>query len=299
MRAVPKISRWMAAGITLAATVVLIGSAHGQEETYDLLGPPLEKGKTIKVTSSMEMKKANLIIEFMGQTLKGNADLKGEDEQRVTILETDGHRVIKTRTDVVKDQVTTKRSILGEGEEETKDGELVGRFVTSLWDKKDWTNTLEGNAPDDDQLEALETFIPLWQEMNLFPKEKVKVGHSWEPSIEDWAIAFGGKMKNVEGKIESTFTKVIDIDGDPCAVIESKVKFKGRLPKEKEPLDVIVEGKLISHRSLKTGLDVEETFKGEFEFSGDLEEDGVKIKLSMSGPVTLKGKEEFAGLAID
>lgn len=287
--------------ISTLTAVLLAGVSFAQEETYDLLGPAIKKGETLRLTSKMVMKGADMTIEVAGQTLKGKADMTGVDEERVTILEADGHLITKTRTDVVKDKVTTKRSILGDSEEQTEDGPLVGRFITSTWDKKekDWKNTLEGKAPTEKQTEELDTYLPLWHEEALFPKEKVKVGHKWEPPIEDWGTAFGGKMKNIEGKVESTFTKVMDFKGQKCAVIESTVKFKGRLPKEKEPLDVVIEGKLISYRSLKTGLDVEETFKGEFEFSGELNEDGMKIRLTMAGPVTLTGGEEFAGLAID
>jgi hypothetical protein len=104
----------------------------------------------------------------------------------------------------------------------------------------------------------------------------------------------GNSFTDLKGKVDQKFTKVEDVNGEKCAVIESKAKFTCKMKEDDDQtLDAEFEMKITTWRSIKTGVAVKEKAEGKIKMSGTVEMEGVKAEMSLSGPFTAESTTKF------
>ena len=149
-----------------------------------------------------------------------------------------------------------------------------------------WKHVLVDNKPNDKQKKELDNRNGIENDDDLYPKEKVKVGHTWKVDATALTKLLGNSFSDVKGKLDQKFVKVEDVGGEPCAVVESTGKITGKMKDDGEPtVDVEMDLKVTTHKSIKTGVNVKERFEGKIKLEGTQKMDDVKVDIKMSGPI--------------
>jgi hypothetical protein len=256
------------------------------EKTYDLRGPAPRKGLTFQTSTTLKIQDADTTLKVMGQSvnMKMSMTMIGEEEQK--ILEVKGREVIKSQAHIRKERAIIK-SDFGGGMEITQPTELEGQTVISeLIEKGKWKHQLVDTKPTEKQKKELDNRIGIENDDDLFPAEKVPVGHEWLVPAEALRKLFGNAIVDVSGKVKQKFVKVETVEGEECAVIESQGKIKGKMKNEDgEPtIDVEMEIQGTAWRSLRTAVEIKGEFKGKIKLSGTQKVDDAEVKIEMSGP---------------
>ncbi len=126
---------------------------------------------------------------------------------------------------------------------------------------------------------------------DLYPKDKVKVGHTWKTdaaALPKGLALFHNSFVDAKGTLDQKFVKVEDVEGEPCAVIETTGKMTAKMKDEGEPnADVeLTDLKVTVHKSLKTGVNLKEKFTAKLKLEGTQKMDGVKVEIKMAGPIS-------------
>jgi len=284
----------MASG--LAATLMLAGLgpttvvAQG-DKVYDLRGPAPEKGQVFLSEMKLTIKNADTTVKVMGQSLnlKMTMDMIGEEEQKV--LAVDGRNVTKCQSKILKEQADV--SVEGLGEPKTETTALQGEIVISTRTKDSkWKHTLLDNQPNEKQKKELDNRNGIENDDDLYPAEKVKVGHEWTVEAKALTKLFGNSFTDINGQLKQKFLKVETIEGEECAVVESTGLVKGKMKDENgDPtLAVEMDLKAKAWRSIKTGVELKGTFSGTIKLSGTVKMDDMEVEIKLSGPMTGESK---------
>lgn len=282
-------------GTTWAAAVLAGAVGLGElrarpDETYDLRGPAPQKGQVYVSKTVMRVKNADVTVKAAGQTLniKQTMTMNGDEEEKVLAVE--GRQVTKSQAKVIKDEVKTVAEFGGQKQEDTKKNELQGEVIISerTGDGK-WKHSLVDNKPTDEQKKELDKRLGPENDDDLYPAEKVKVGHTWTVDAAAMKKFFGNSFTDIQGKISQKFVRVEDLNGESCAVIESSGPIKAKMNDEDAKMSVEVELKSTSWRSLKTGLDVKATYAGKIRMSGKQKMDGIEADVTIEGPLSGEG----------
>jgi hypothetical protein len=269
--------------VACAGLVPLAGLAD--DETYDLRGPAAEKGQICVIAAKSIGK--DLVRKFGVQekTFEEKFDEIGSKKKEVEILAVEGNETVRLRTKVVKDQ---REETARRGKKEfkrTNNGSLHGQIVYSERTKTGWKNTLEDVKPDEKQKRALKEFVPFREDDAFLPKEKVKVGHTWNIEQAAFAKAFGSHLEDMRGKGTGKFQRVEKGDDETIAVIEVEFEVTGKSKDDEMTLDVTLKGKGTSHRSLKLGFDRKSTMFLKVAMKGGGERDGEKVDFEFNGTI--------------
>ena len=278
-------------GLAVLAGAIGLGQARArQDETYDLRGPAPKKGQVYVNKSTMRVKNADLTIKAGGQTLdiKQSMTMSGHEEEKVLAVE--GRQVTKSQAKIIKDTVDTVASFGGQQMTDTKKNELQGEVIISeRTGEGKWKHSLVDNKPTDEQKKELDKRLGPESEDDLYPAEKVKPGHTWTVDAAAMKKFFGNSFTDVKGKMAQKFVKVEDLDGEACAVIESKGPIKAKMKDEDAKLEVELELKSTTWRSLKTGIDLKAKYEGKIKMSGKQKMDGIEAEVNLEGALTGEG----------
>ena len=284
---------WVAALAGAALLLIALPSAPAVpqgEPTYDLRGPAPVKGQVIRETTKMTLKDGTMTIKVAGEKLEGKISMEGEAEDEVELLAVDGRRVTKASTKKLKDEMKITMELGGEKMTETETDDLAGQTVISEWVKDGWKNTLKEGKPTEEQEKALKDFIGPESDDPIYPDKKVGVGAQWDIDAAALGKLLGSsRVTNVSGKGKGKFQALEKVNGEPCAVIHMDIQLKCKMPSDDKEMDVELNGKVISYRSVKTGMDLKYKFEGKGRFAGDMEEAGMKISVEFAGPFTIEG----------
>ena len=259
------------------------------DKTYDLRGPAPTKGLVLISKMKLKIKEADTTLKIMGQTIKVKVtmDLTGEEEQKV--LAVDGRNVTKCQSKILKDRSDIITDLGGMKMPETMVNELEGEVIISerIADDK-WKHTLVDTKPSEKQKKELDNRNGIENDDELFPAEKVKVGHTWKVEAKALTKLFGNSFTDITGELKQKFLKIEEISGEECALIESTGKVKGKMKDEDgmPNLKVEMELKVTSWRSIKSGVDLKEKFEGTINLAGIQKIDDQKVDITMSGPLT-------------
>jgi hypothetical protein len=266
----------------LAAVIAAMSSAPAQE-TYDLRGPGPKKGQVIASTSTLKMKDSNLELSVQAQKIKLRQTMVVTTEEEEEILEVKGREVTKTKALVVKE--LTKTSMEG-GDTEEKAGELEGETILTERAKDGtWTHKLaEGKATEEQEKELKKRNGPE-NEDEIYPEGKVPVGHTWKVDAAKMKSLTGGTFTDVKGKMDQTFLKVEKVNGEECAVVETKGTMTGKMKDDDGTPDVELKITSTSWRSLKTGLELKGNFKGTIRIEGKTKINDEEVDMKLTGPI--------------
>ncbi|MBA4188319.1 MAG: hypothetical protein C0467_09965 [Planctomycetaceae bacterium] len=259
-----------------------------EDKTYDLRGPAPTKGQVFVSKMTLKIKDADTTLKVMGQTLKLKMTMNvlGEEEQKV--LAVDGRNVTKCQSKIVKERAEITTDFGGMKQEMTQPTELEGEIVISERAGDKWKHSLVDTKPTDKQKKELDNRNGIENEDDLYPAEKVKVGHMWKVEAKALTKLFGNSFTDIKGELSQKFAKLEEVDGEQCAVVESEGSVKGKMKDDDgmPTLDVEMDLKVKSWRSLKTGVEVKGTFEGKIKLAGKQKIDDAPVDITLSGPLS-------------
>ena len=168
----------------------------------------------------------------------------------------------------------------GIGTEVTREAVRVLERVAGKWKHK----LVDGKATEDQEKELKKRNGPE-NEDELYPAEKVPVGHAWKVDASKMKSLTGSTFTDVKGKMDQKFLKVEKVNGEECAVIETKGTMTGKLKDDDGTPDVELKITATSWRSLKSGLELKGTFKGSIKIEGKTKVNDEEVDMKMAGPI--------------
>lgn len=282
-------------GLTWVGVAVLAGAVGfappaAGDEGYDLRGPAPTKGQVFHSKGTITIKNGDLTLTVGGDTTKAKQTMVLTGEEEDTVLAVAGRQVTRCRTRVIKDRVATTTDVNGQELTEEDPGELEGETVVSerVGEAK-WKHVLVDTRPTDKQRKKLDKREGPESDDALYPEGKVKVGHTWSSGAEALRRSLGKGLEGLEGKVDQKFVKVEDVKGEACAVIEMTGKLKGKMRDDEGDLELAMDFKATTWRSLKTAVDVKERYDGRVTLAGKQKSGGVVIGVHLEGPFVAEG----------
>jgi len=274
--------------ISLAVAGCSVASAA--DETYDLRGPAPMKGQKSRDVLTFTMKKASISLD-LGNDVKfdGKVDMTTVTETEDEILAVDGRKVTKLRTKIIKDEAKRKTTIAGDTTDETDKKALVGEIVFSELTKDGWKHSLEDATPSDKQKKELKDFDNPESDDDLYPAEKIKVGHEWNIDPSAFKKVLGSNISDAKGTGKAKFLRIEKYADEECAVLEMDLDVTAKLKQEDSLLDVAIKGKVKIYRSIASAIDLKFNIDGTAKFSGTVEEDGMKVNMTFGGKMVGEG----------
>lgn len=293
---------------TFVALALLALAAPGRAQdakVYDLRGPAPVAGAKLEVASTFTMKDADAVIKVAGQTVEFKQTIASTETHQLTVVAVDGRKVTKSKKKVVKDSTESSVTIGGQDKADTKAGDFEGETILSERDGEKWKNSLVDTAPSAKQKKKLAKMHGPEGDDEMYPAEKVKVGHAWKTDASALTKNFGESLTDLKGSLNSKFLRVEMVDGEECAVVESKGTITGESDggddedegedaKDAPKLAVEMELNTLTYRSLKTGLDVKSSFTGKMKMSGKRSIQGMDAEISIEGPISGEETEAVA-----
>jgi len=266
------------------AVMVFTWNAARAEDTYDLRGPAPLKGQIFVSKSTLKMKDSDLELSVMDQKIKLKQTMIVNSEEEEEILEVKGREVTKTKARVLKEK--TKTNMGGDGEFEEKAGELEGETILTQRAKDGtWTHKLVDAVPTEEQEKELKKRNGPENEDEIYPAEKVAVGHTWKVDAAKMKSLTGNTFTDVKGKMDQKFVKVEKVNGEECAVIETRGTMTGKLKDDDGTPDVELKITSTSWRSLTSGLELKGEFKGTIKIEGKTKINDEEVDMKLTGPI--------------
>lgn len=269
-------------GLCLAAGAV---PAADDPAGYDLRGPAPVKGQVYHARSVVKMTDGALVLKFDGTTVRAKQTMTVTTEEEEKVLAVDGRQVTKSQARVVKDTVKTKVQLEGEeAEEDDEPGELEGEVIISTRAADGtWKHALVDGKPTDKQKKELDKRLGPESDDDVMPDGKVKVGHAWITPAAKMKKIFGNTYTDVKGTLKQEFLRVEDARGEKCAVIRVRGPVTGKMKDDDGDLDFEMDLDVTLWRSLNSGVDVKDSFRGKVKMSGKQKVDGAEMDLTLTG----------------
>ncbi len=277
--------KWLVGAAAVLFAALNLGRAA--DDTYDLRGPAPEVGQKFVSKGTMKIKDADTTMKIAGQEITLKLDLLVTSEEEAKVLAVKDRDVTKCQTKVIKERADVTATIGGMEMTHTEPTALEKETIISERDGKKWKHSLLDTKPSEKQKKELDNRNGIENDDDLYPKEKVKVGHTWTVDAAALNKLLGNSFTDVKGKVNQKFTKIDEVDGEKVAVIESAAKISGKMKEDGEPtMDMEMDLKVTTWRSLKTGVAVKEKFEGKIKLSGTVKMDDAKVEMTLSGPIT-------------
>lgn len=288
--------------LLMSGLAVVLATAGGwakpvaaqDDKTYDLRGPAPKKDQVYLSKMNLAIKDADTTLKVMGQTLNLKMSMVMTDEEEQKILAVDGRNVTKCQSKIIKERAEVTADIGGGPmtEPTALEGEIViSERVVDKDGKTSWKHSLLDTKPTEKQKKELDHRIGIENEDELYPAEKVKVGHEWTVKAAALTKLFGNSFTDVKGELKQKFVKIEKVDGEDCAVIEAAGMVKGKMKDEDgmPALDVEMDLKMTAWREIKTGVEVKAKFDGKIKLNGKQKIDDAAVDISLSGPISGEG----------
>jgi hypothetical protein len=278
--------KWVIGAAAVLFAALNLGQA-ADDEAYDLRGPAPEKGQVFMSKGTLKIKDADTTMKVAGQSISLKLTLLVTSEEEAKVLAVSGRDVTKCQTKILKERADVTANIGGEDMNHTEPTALEKETVISERDGKKWKHTLVDTKPTDKQKKELDNRNGIENDDDLYPEGKTKVGHKWTVDAAALNKLLGNSFTDVKGKVNQKFVKVEDLDDEKVAVIESDAKLTAKMKEDGEPtVDVEMDLKVTTWKSLKTGIAVKEKFTGNIKLSGTVKMDDIKAEMTLKGPLS-------------
>jgi hypothetical protein len=278
--------KWVVGTATVLFAALNLGRA-ADDEAYDLRGPAPEKGQVFSSKGTLKIKDADTTMKVAGQSISMKLTLLVTSEEEAKVLAVKGRDVTKCQTKIIKERADVTANIGGEDMNHTEPTALEKETVISERDGKSWKHALVDTKPTEKQKKELDNRNGIENDDDLYPAEKVKVGHKWTVDAAALNKLLGNSFTDVKGKVGQVFVKVENLDDEKVAVVESTAKLTAKMKEDGEPtVDVEMDLKVTTWKSLKTGVAVKEKFTGKIKLSGTVKMDDVKAEMTLNGPLS-------------
>jgi len=262
-------------------------SRAADDETYDLRGPAPQEKQVFVSKGTMKIKDADTTMKIAGMEIALKLDLLVTSEEEAKVLAVKGREVTKCQTKVIKERADMTATFGGMEMSHTEPTALEKETIISERDGKKWKHSLLDTKPSEKQKKELDGRNGIENDDDLYPAEKVKAGHTWTVDASALNKLLGNSFTEVKGKLNQKFTKVEEVEKEKCAVVESSGKITAKMKEDGEPsVDVEMDLKVTTWKSLKTGLSVKEKYEGKIKLSGTVKMDDAKVEMTLSGPIT-------------
>jgi hypothetical protein len=276
----------------VTAAALLAGPARSADDAYDLRGPAPKVKQVLHSKVTVTITDADVTVGMGDQKMTAKQTMTVTNEEEETVLEVKGREITKSRTKVIADRVKTVTDIDGNKETEDETNDLQGEIVLSVKKDGTWTHKLEDADPTDEQKKELAKRDGPESDDDLFPAEKVKVGHTWTVDAAKARSLTGGQMTDVKGKLKQKFLRVEKVGDEECAVVETSGTITGVMKpdvKDDPTPDVTLKITATGWRSLKTGVELKGTFAGTIRIAGKQKLDDAVVEMTLEGKIAGEG----------
>ncbi|MBP3957686.1 hypothetical protein J8F10_20745 [Gemmata sp. G18] len=278
--------KWVIGAAAVLFTGV-VNPCRAADDTFDLRGPAPEKGQVFVSKGTLKISDADTTMKIAGQSVDLKITLVATSEEEAKVLAVDGRNVTKCQTKIIKERADVTANLGGQDMAHTEPTALEKETVISERDGKSWKHSLVDTKPTEKQKKELDSRNGIENDDDLYPTEKVKVGHTWQVDAAALTKMLGNSFSDVKGKLDQKFVKVEKVGDEECAVIQSSGKITAKMKDDGEPtVDVEMELKITTYKSLKTGVNVKDSFTGKIKLEGTQKMDDIKVDIKMSGPIS-------------
>jgi hypothetical protein len=277
--------------LVLALGLLALAGCSGQPQ--DLRGPAPQAGQTYRSEMTLTVTKGTITLTAGGEPVTGEADLSMRAVEEEEVLAVADGQVTGIRTKVITDQATETVRIEGQADTHTDSGPLEGETVLCEKAGEGWKTTLVGKAPTPRQAVEMEMLTPPESPVDEYPDGPVKPGHVWTVDAARLRQLMGKGVQIDSGTWKRKFEKTVEVEGEPCAHIAEEIELRGKARDEHGAWSrVELQAKGTTVRSLKRGFSLSTRLSGTLTQSGTVTEDGEKVQVTLSGPMTLEAKTQ-------
>jgi hypothetical protein len=228
------------------------------EPVFDLRGPVPKIGFTVRERTKVTGSRTSTLTRPRARPVTERSDLVHDIEKVYTVTNVLNDKVCEYETKVITGDITL-RDVDATGKRRTSDqlDDFVGETIGSMRLRAGWSHALIDQLATDKQQPGLRQLRPFFQDREFVPAGGQKTGASWDVDRDYIDILIRTTMSAVSGKVKATFARVVDHEGEQCALIEYDGRLRGSVKFGANPEAV---GSILiamtSLRSLKHGIDV-------------------------------------------
>jgi hypothetical protein len=272
-------------GLISAILLTFSASARAADDEYDLRGPASVKGQIISLSAKTNYKNAVRTMRVGDRAIEDRFNDVTTKEKETEVLAVDNGVATKVRIKIAKDVSEETRSKGKRMARTTRQNRLDGQILFGELVKGEWKYSLDDAAPTPEQKRALKEYQPFRGEDELMPSGKVKVGHEWKLTSEQFKRFLGNQFNDINATGKAKFLRVEKDGDDSIAIVELEFELSGKGEEEGLKMEMKMTGKHTVHRSLKTGYDIKATGTGKMTMKGGGEIDGQKVEIDFTADV--------------
>lgn len=283
--------------LLLTGAALLAATPMVAQEKYDLTDlPPVAGLKTIE-QSTMEGKDGKFLVNFLGQTITGEAAMQLSSVETFEIVTVKDGVITEYHTNLLESNEVFEFEILDEKNRDETISPLVNVPVRwTLIDEVYVPSLVEGEATEE-QLAKLEPRPNT--AVSEYPDQPVAVGESWTVKGDAFAQMLGSEPgEDMQGDAKMTFEQIVEVDGEACAKIAFTMTLTSPMPEEDlEGMDtgtltMQIDGYV--YRSLEKRIDVKMDCEGSFKIVMTGKADDIAMTTTVEIPITLVGTTKVA-----
>lgn len=257
---------------------------------YDLRARPHVTGDVVEFQSTLKITSGEMIFTEGDQLTNVPADFSVRSRSEVEIVSAGGGQVTGFREKILEGTTDVRITVGGNVVSNSKRNKLAGQTVLHTLKGGRWERTLESGSTDPVLLRELAELETPEVTGDVYPRERVKVGHAWKLSGDTLRDFVDTTAKSVTGTVWHEFESVGEHGGELCASIVVTVDVEIRTVDD-EGADAIRRLKWsgMTMRSLAKGVDVSGSLRGYIELLGSNVDEGVKGDFKVRGPFVLDG----------
>src|SRR5262249_11435933 len=156
---------------------------------------------------TLTIKDADTTMSVLGQKLEGKMTMVVTGEEEAKVLAVEGRNVTKCQTKIIKEQAEVTANLAGmKLPPQTEPTALQGEIVISerIGDNK-WKHSLVDTQATDKQKKELDNRNGIENDDELYPADKVKVGHEWKVEAKALTKLFGNSFTDIKGELKQKF----------------------------------------------------------------------------------------------
>ncbi|MGF1485431.1 MAG: hypothetical protein ACFBZ8_13825 [Opitutales bacterium] len=215
-----------AALLQTSSTAADIATSH---ETYDLRGPFDWTGRTLTKTSSFRINEGQFFGNIQGNKIGLTQNVANNETRRVRIRHMDGPHVTYAEVTVLESQelmtMTTQAGQLAQREETVSP--LLDRSIRirRTGSGIGYNFELVGEAPDFEQIAAMEELAFPADPGIPFPEKPVAIGESWSVTGNKLNAFLDMAEDNLDGEAQLTLLGVEQVAGETIAIVDIQLRF--------------------------------------------------------------------------
>jgi len=282
----PRISHLLVAAFAATLTFNQFTRAvEGDKPTAVMLSnkefrlPPNSKWREERIMSAPRLK---LQVDFgADKSMKGTMSMRSRQLMDVEVAtEKD------VRLEFLQCESSNDVDLFNNRSKHTRDLPLDGKMVIAQRTEKGrWIAKLDSRRkPTPGESSALYALSHLWSE-GIYPDKEVEIGQTWKIEASEFKSLFGNDFERPEGDFEFTLARMVEHEGQTCAKITGKGKFRSQTKgfgspdgEAEEPLTATMDITLEIFRSIDLAMDLTVNMSGTLDIRNDKAREELRYK---------------------